>query len=173
MDSRSPGVCNRIASSSQAAYGRPFLCYFWIMDNCKLCERPRMPRKDRPGKFRTLCSVHYNEYMAQKNREYYARNQAAQQQRARDWRTNNPESYKASYQRYNSKPEVRERVRKYMQVYNSPYRAFVKDACELCGYETRDPTLRRDLDVHHLDGNHENNDSSNLQTLCPPCHRLL
>jgi len=27
-----------------------------------------------------------------------------------------------------------------------------------------------DLHVHHIDYNRENNDSSNLVTLCPPCH---
>lgn len=60
-----------------------------------------------------------------------------------------------------------------MWIYNSPHRAFVKDACEKCGYETRDPEYRTDLDVHHKDENKANNDSANLETLCPPCHRLL
>jgi 5-methylcytosine-specific restriction endonuclease McrA len=28
------------------------------------------------------------------------------------------------------------------------------------------------LDVDHIDGNHANDDPSNLQTLCANCHRL-
>ena len=28
------------------------------------------------------------------------------------------------------------------------------------------------LDIDHIDGNHSNNDESNLQTLCANCHRL-
>lgn len=28
------------------------------------------------------------------------------------------------------------------------------------------------LDVDHIDGNHDNNDISNLKTLCANCHRL-
>lgn len=41
----------------------------------------------------------------------------------------------------------------------------VKDACEVCG-----ATGRR-LHVHHKDGNGQNNNDSNLITLCVPCHR--
>jgi 5-methylcytosine-specific restriction endonuclease McrA len=29
------------------------------------------------------------------------------------------------------------------------------------------------LDAHHVDGNHENNDPTNIQTLCANCHRLV
>jgi 5-methylcytosine-specific restriction endonuclease McrA len=28
------------------------------------------------------------------------------------------------------------------------------------------------LDVDHIDGDHDNNDPENLQTLCANCHRL-
>ena len=43
------------------------------------------------------------------------------------------------------------------------------DICELCGFV---PINKVQLDVDHIDGNHENNDPSNLQTLCANCHRL-
>ena len=36
--------------------------------------------------------------------------------------------------------------------------------CELCGWEGV-------TDMHHKDGNHSNSDESNLQQLCPNCHR--
>ena len=44
-----------------------------------------------------------------------------------------------------------------------------KTHCEKCGFVAVDPCQ---LDVDHIDGNHKNNDPSNLQTLCANCHRL-
>jgi hypothetical protein len=42
--------------------------------------------------------------------------------------------------------------------------------CELCSFI---PAHLCQLDIHHIDGNHTNNESSNLQTLCANCHRLI
>ena len=50
-----------------------------------------------------------------------------------------------------------------------PYRSFVKDQCERCGFV---PEHICQLDVDHKDGNHSNNEEANLQTLCANCHRL-
>ena len=44
-----------------------------------------------------------------------------------------------------------------------------KDKCENCGFT---PIHMCQLDVDHIDGNHKNNNISNLQTLCSNCHRL-
>ncbi len=41
--------------------------------------------------------------------------------------------------------------------------------CTICGFEAKH---RVQLDVDHIDGNHTNNDESNLQLLCANCHRL-
>lgn len=49
------------------------------------------------------------------------------------------------------------------------YRSHVKDTCENCGFVAKDLCQ---MDVDHIDGNHSNNDPSNLQTLCANCHRL-
>jgi hypothetical protein len=38
-----------------------------------------------------------------------------------------------------------------------------KDKCEICGKDGR-------LDVHHIDGNHQNNELNNLIVLCRSCH---
>jgi len=38
-----------------------------------------------------------------------------------------------------------------------------RGACQICGSPVR-------LQVHHRDGNNENNDDANLQTLCAICH---
>jgi 5-methylcytosine-specific restriction endonuclease McrA len=50
-----------------------------------------------------------------------------------------------------------------------PYRIFIKDKCENCGFI---PLHICQLDVDHIDGNHNNNEPFNLQTLCANCHRL-
>lgn len=64
-----------------------------------------------------------------------------------------------------------------LERYNQPnrswqvrrYRKHKKDHCEKCGFI---PEHRCQLDVDHIDGNHKNNELSNLQTLCANCHRL-
>lgn len=49
------------------------------------------------------------------------------------------------------------------------YRKYKKNKCELCGFI---PVHKCQLDVHHIDNNHKNNNIENLQTLCANCHRL-
>lgn len=45
--------------------------------------------------------------------------------------------------------------------------------CEKCGWgEINQFTNKIPLQIHHLDGNSENNIESNLQVLCPNCHSL-
>lgn len=50
-----------------------------------------------------------------------------------------------------------------------PYVAHKKDRCEHCGFI---PQHASQLDVDHMDGDHFNNELSNLRTLCANCHRL-
>lgn len=45
-----------------------------------------------------------------------------------------------------------------------------KSFCEICGFVAKDPMQ---LDIHHMDENHHNNDPKNLQTVCGNCHRLI
>ena len=52
---------------------------------------------------------------------------------------------------------------------NHPHRKHKKQICEECGFI---PQIPQQLDVDHIDGNHSNNDPSNLKTLCANCHRL-
>ena len=57
------------------------------------------------------------------------------------------------------------------------YRKYRKDYCEnidgrlgfKCDYKIQ---WEGQLDVDHIDGNHNNNEESNLQTLCKNCHAL-
>ena len=44
------------------------------------------------------------------------------------------------------------------------------DTCGKCGFER---IGKGQMDVHHVDGDHSNNDPSNLITLCANCHRLV
>jgi 5-methylcytosine-specific restriction endonuclease McrA len=49
------------------------------------------------------------------------------------------------------------------------YRMYLKDCCERCGFI---PEEICQLTIDHIDGNHDNDDPSNLQTLCHNCHVL-
>jgi 5-methylcytosine-specific restriction endonuclease McrA len=49
------------------------------------------------------------------------------------------------------------------------YRRHKGSYCEKCGFI---PEHKCQLDVDHIDGNHNNNNPENLQTLCANCHRL-
>jgi 5-methylcytosine-specific restriction endonuclease McrA len=49
------------------------------------------------------------------------------------------------------------------------YRKHKTDQCAFCGFVAIHSVQ---LDVDHIDGDHKNNDVSNLQTLCANCHRL-
>lgn len=50
-----------------------------------------------------------------------------------------------------------------------PYLKFKQKFCCRCNFVAENSCQ---LDVDHIDGNHSNNDPSNLQTLCANCHRL-
>ena len=41
--------------------------------------------------------------------------------------------------------------------------------CNHCNFIPKHPSQ---MDIDHIDGNHKNNDKSNLQVLCANCHRL-
>lgn len=54
---------------------------------------------------------------------------------------------------------------------NRKYRPSInRDRCSRCGFVPEDQCQ---IDIHHLDGNHENNDPSNLAAICANCHRLI
>jgi Zn finger protein HypA/HybF involved in hydrogenase expression len=47
------------------------------------------------------------------------------------------------------------------------------DKCQLCGWGIKNIyTNKVPLQIHHIDGNSENNREDNLQLLCPNCHSL-
>ena len=46
-----------------------------------------------------------------------------------------------------------------------------EEKCELCGL-TEWQGVKIPLELHHKDGDHFNNEISNLQILCPNCHAI-
>lgn len=53
--------------------------------------------------------------------------------------------------------------REHKSMYHNRARKHRKNHCGGCG-------LKRNLHAHHCDGNVENNDEENIQTLCTYCH---
>lgn len=55
--------------------------------------------------------------------------------------------------------------------YKRASRTFVisKNQCSKCGFK---PEVDSQMDYDHIDGDHANNDPSNIQVLCSNCHRL-
>lgn len=69
------------------------------------------------------------------------------------------------------KQQLRDRI-------NWKWQRHKKDKCEDCGaiehyYVDKYRVRRKILTVHHMDGNIENNDSTNLRTLCKKCHQEI
>ena len=48
----------------------------------------------------------------------------------------------------------------------SRYQKYIKSSCEICG-------TTKDLEVHHKDKNHSNNNPNNLMTVCSSCHQQI
>lgn len=55
---------------------------------------------------------------------------------------------------------------KIMKIDTSRYQKYMKKCCEVCGTTT-------DLEVHHIDKNHQNNNPNNLLTVCSSCHQKI
>ncbi len=46
------------------------------------------------------------------------------------------------------------------------------DACQRCGEPARETRSNAVIHIHHKDRNPLNNEPTNIEFLCPPCHRL-
>jgi 5-methylcytosine-specific restriction endonuclease McrA len=66
-------------------------------------------------------------------------------------------------------PNTKARKRKDSDLRKRPYIKHKKGYCENCGFL---PLHSCQLDVDHIDGDHNNNSKDNLRTLCANCHRL-
>lgn len=68
------------------------------------------------------------------------------------------------------KPKYKPRPHLHIRAIRKKYGGYDKKKyCEYCKWVALN---RCQLDVDHIDGNHYNNEHSNLQTLCANCHRL-
>lgn len=56
--------------------------------------------------------------------------------------------------------------RKYHKIPLELYRKLMATECIICGWN-------KALDLHHIDGNHDNTSATNLVALCPNHHRML
>jgi len=65
-------------------------------------------------------------------------------------------------------PKIKKRSELFFSL-NYSYREHKKNHCENCGFVALN---KCQLDVDHIDGNHNNNKLENLRTLCANCHRL-
>lgn len=82
----------------------------------------------------------------------------------------NPEQFLVRNAKWKAKyPERAEQARIESELNAKPYRRHKQNSCATCPFVALDSCQ---LDVDHIDGNHSNNDPSNLQTLCANCHRL-
>ena len=73
------------------------------------------------------------------------------------------------YKKEHGKGDVKSQKKRHALKVLRPYRQHLKSICEKCGFV---PVKFCQLDIHHIDGDHKNNDIKNLQTLCSNCHRL-
>lgn len=71
--------------------------------------------------------------------------------------------------RVSRSPDLKKKAALKLKLRRKPYILHKKDHCEYCNFI---PIHTCQLDVDHIDGNHKNNNISNLQTLCANCHRL-
>lgn len=90
--------------------------------------------------------------------EHYMRNREKVLRRVREYERSHPDVRKRASHKYNQKK-------------NAPYHAVADEAglireCVECG-------STENLGIHHIDGNHENNEASNLQWMCVSCHAKL
>ena len=63
----------------------------------------------------------------------------------------------------------KKKLRLKIKLKKHPYIIYKGDRCSSCGFIPINPCQ---LDVDHIDGDHNNNALDNLQTLCANCHRL-
>ncbi len=55
--------------------------------------------------------------------------------------------------------------------HNAKYDGYTKlSHCEACGYVSK---RTREMEVHHVNGSHEDNHKGNHKTLCVRCHQVL
>ncbi len=134
----------------------------WKYDVCRMCGKTEAKHK-RWG----YCENCYTRSDEWKKQQY-------------EYRTNNYEKFrehqKAYEAEYHKRPEVKERMiqKSYKRRYDGKREATIEAdnyKCRDCGINRDDHKAKygQDLGVFHIDGNLDNNNPSNLVTLCKSC----
>lgn len=89
--------------------------------------------------------------------------------RTAKWYQDHPEAGRLQKRKRLSTPEGRRKHNLSVKMRQKPYIKYRADKCRRCGFV---PENICQLTVDHIDSNHDNNDVTNLQTLCHNCHNL-
>lgn len=147
----------------------------WQNKKDRVNAERRKQRKMDPEKFRAVDRLRWNldsEKIKAKNRCSYHKHAAKRRKAAAKYRCEHPEVIRL----------WRKKNLDHLIEYNrakrgkcAPYQFARKDRCILCGLSNSGSIRRygRRLDVHHVDGNLENNSSENLLTVCRKCHKQI
>ena len=112
----------------------------------------------KSGKRSSYCKECSKQYM--REHKYYNK-----------FRQEHRKEYNRKQREYNNTESRRNWKKQYDQKTKFPYHVIldkmgVERKCAFCGSKTK-------LGTHHKDGNHDNNNASNLQWLCSSCHNKL
>ena len=112
----------------------------------------------KSGKRSSYCKECSKQYM--REHKYYNK-----------FRQEHREEFNKRQREYNDTENRKNWRKKYDQESKFPYHTILDNAgservCTLCG-------SRNNLGTHHKDGDHNNNDLSNLEWLCSSCHNKL
>jgi len=77
--------------------------------------------------------------------------------------------YRARSAAYRAQKKAAKKTEKGREWNKEKHRKLVKMTCERCGFQAKSMAQ---MDGHHKDGNHFNNEPSNVESLCACCHRL-
>jgi len=147
---------------------------------CRLCTKPRKPRKDRPGKFYTFCEDCWLERERRKGLERYYKNKEKRDQQSKAWAKAHPDRVRAIMQKHRSTHRARIRAEEqHRRTADGNYTLaqwedrinFYGRRCYLCGCDW-DMLPKRDQTIDHViplsqDGT---NWPSNLRPACRSCN---
>jgi hypothetical protein len=108
------------------------------------------------------------------SKKYYTRHKTQCLEEQKERREKNleedPVKVRQKEKEYRADPEVKARKIKYQRNRDRPWRQYLADSCEQCGFI---PEHECQLDIHHRDEDKGNNDPANLMTVCANCHRII
>lgn len=145
-----------------------------IKNYCEFCKKEFITRKDQPGKFCSReCSA-----KSRRNRIFINCDQCGKQvERAISQLARSKNGFYFCSRKCKDKAQKIGGIKGIMPPHYGTsiivdYRKFFKEeelVCQRCGYNE----FSCGVDIHHIDGNRDNNSKDNLIPLCACCHRSL